>query len=458
MSNLYLLLIVLILILIIILLLMRIYKLKWAFYTILVFITILLLFEISLIFGEQNNNNINIVESRIIKELNSKYLGTNDTSKVSYKYKDINNLIKNLSYFEPQMNKITVLENGQDTYSSLFNRVNNAKEYIHIEDFILRDDRIGEKFIDLLINKAKEGVEVKLIIDGFGINIKRAKLKEMKDSGVDIIISKPKVYSALTGNLNNRDHRKIFIIDGRVAFTGGINIGDEYLGKNPEVGYWRDTDVMIEGSCVKQLEIIFIANWMINKGSNLNIDKYFGRKDAVSDQLCQVVSGSSVDGINSIEYLYISLINSAQKSILISTPYLVLNKNTYQAIMSAYLRGVDIRIIVPPYADNKTIYKCTKTFADELSRKGIAVYKYNKGFIHSKRMVIDNDIAVVGTANFNNRSTGLDYENILVLYDQKAVADILKGLNSDLNDSSMNISNNKRSIIDDIFLFISPVF
>ena len=397
-------------------------------------------------FGKKSINQNNEIANNFAKQLNSKYLssGNNILSNFPSEYTNLMNLIKNTSGFTPTYNNIQILQNGENTYKSLFNELNNAQSNINIEDFILKDDEIGMQFQQILINKAKQGVKVKMIIDGLGIKVKNSALKKLRESGVEICIFNKVVSSIFTGKLNNRDHRKIFIIDGKVAFTGGLNIGNEYLGKDPKIGYWRDTDIRIEGDAVKQLQCIFLSSWYVNSMKKIEDSAYFPKSSGKYNQIVQTINGTYNMGESNIEYYYINLINNAKNNIDITTPYLVLNEKTYTAIMSAQLKGVQISIIIPSHGDSKTAYKATLYYANKLASKGINIYKYSKGFIHSKIIIIDEKIASIGTANFNNRSMKTDYDNCLLIYDLNTAKNLKQHFLEDINNSSiLNTSENR---------------
>lgn len=349
-----------------------------------------------------------------IKEVNIKY-PISASNQVPPQYNSISNIIEKLSFLKPtDNNNASILQNGNNIYNTLFAEMNNAKSHIHIEDFIIRNDETGKKFKDILMKKSSQGVKVRLIVDAFGSKLNSSTITKLKKSGIEVVTNGPILKSLFQGNFNNRDHRKIYIIDGKIAFTGGINIGNEYLGYNPKIGYWRDTDIMLTGDSVKQLQSVFLSDWYAHTGQKIFDSLYFPKLNTDTNATIQIATGYPA-GENPIEYTYLALVNSAQKSIFIETPYLTLDDPIFKALSSAALRGISIIIIIPSKPDEKIAYSSTLQNADKLSDFGIKIYKYPT-FIHSKLVIIDGNVASIGTVNFNNRSMHLDLEDSAIIY------------------------------------------
>lgn len=457
MEKIYLSYIIIILIFLITSILLLKFKNKYLNIILCIILLLSIVFGCTFIWGNITFYRQNIDAVNYIKELSNKYLSTNEV-----KLDNIQRFISNSSYFYPTYNNIEILENGDNVYKSLFSDIASAKNHIHIEDFILEEDKTGMDFIALLTAKSLQGVKVRIIIDAYGMKLKKSTLKSMQKSGIEVCISNPRYKSVLTGMINNRDHRKIFIIDGKTAFMGGINIGDEYLGIDSKIGYWRDTDIRVSGEGVKQLQCIFLASWYINNATKIDDNSLFPPEIDKYKQLSQTVNGYHINDFHSMEQLYLNLINSAVKSIYITTPYLILNEKIYSSIICAKLKGIDIKIIIPPNSDSYIAYKSTNYYANKLVSSGINLYVYNKGFIHSKIIIIDNKVASIGTANLNNRSLNLDYENCMVIYGTDTVNTEVAHFNENLASSSIakiqtKTKNVFESAVQKIAVFFSPL-
>lgn len=372
-----------------------------------------------------------------IKELNIRYPIT-PSIQIPPQYSQISRTIEEISFLKPtDNNKAAILQNGNKTYDVLFAEMNNAKHHIHIEDFIIRNDETGKKLQEILIKKASQGIKVRLLADAVGFKLNGSSIRKLQKSGVQIVLKSPILQSLFQGDINNRDHRKIYIIDGKTAFTGGVNIGSEYLGKNPKIGYWRDTDIMLTGDAVNQLQGVFLASWYANTGQKIFDSSYYPQFKTGIKETVQIAAGFPVKE-NPIEYAYLALINSAQRGIFIETPYLNLDESVFKAISCAVLRGVNVVIIIPSKPDEKTAYSLTLQNADKLAGFGVKIYKY-PAFIHSKVIIIDGAVASLGTVNLNNRSMHLDMEDTAILYGDSLLDSLNKTFQDDLSRSKLFI-------------------
>ena len=324
-------------------------------------------------------------------------------------------------------NDIQVYFAGEEFFSDLKKEIANAKKFINMEYFIFQFDGIGKEIADLLIKKAKEGVEVNLIIDG--VNLANQKLSRyFKNTGVHLYLFFRTYIPIFNIRINYRDHRKVTIIDNRVAFVGGMNIGDEYLGKG-KIGYWRDTSVKIYGDIVSTFEKEFYFSMSIVKNKFLKDEKTSNevslKYEEEDNVYMQVISSGPNYEFPAIRDNYIKLIQEARKSVFIQTPYFVPDDLLLDTLKSAVLSGIDVKIMIPNKADHPFIYWINQYYVAELLRLGANIYRYENGFIHSKTILVDEEVVSVGTCNFDYRSFYLNFEINLNIYN-KDVANSFK--------------------------------
>ena len=324
-------------------------------------------------------------------------------------------------------NDIEAYFTGKEFFSNLKKEIANAKKFINMEYFIFQFDGIGKEIADLLIKKANEGVEVNLIIDG--VNLANFKLKRyFKNTGVNLYLFFRTYIPLFNVRINYRDHRKVTIIDNRVAFVGGMNIGDEYLGKG-KIGYWRDTSVKIYGDIVSSFEKEFYFSLSIVKNKYLRDEKISNeislKYEEEDNVYMQVISSGPNYEFPAIRDNYIKLIQEARKSVFIQTPYFVPDDLLLDTLKSAVLSGIDVKIMIPNKADHPFIYWINQYYVGELLRLGANIYRYENGFIHSKTILVDEEVVSVGTCNFDYRSFYLNFEINLNIYN-KEVANSFK--------------------------------
>ena len=318
-------------------------------------------------------------------------------------------------------NDIQLYFTGKEFFSNLKKEIANAKKFINMEYFIFQFDGIGKEIADLLIKKANEGVEVNLIIDG--VNLANFKLKRyFKNTGVNLYLFFRTYIPLFNVRINYRDHRKVTIIDNRVAFVGGMNIGDEYLGKG-KIGYWRDTSVKIYGDIVSSFEKEFYFSLSIVKNKYLRDEKISNeislKYEEEDNVYMQVISSGPNYEFPAIRDNYIKLIQEARKSVFIQTPYFVPDDLLLDTLKSAVLSGIDVKIMIPNKADHPFIYWINQYYVGELLRLGANIYRYENGFIHSKTILVDEEVVSVGTCNFDYRSFYLNFEINLNIYNKE---------------------------------------
>ena len=332
-------------------------------------------------------------------------------------------------------NKMELFTDGTAKFDSFMEDLRNAKEYIFIEYYIIRNDNLGNEFMDLLTQKVKEGVEVRLLTDAFG-NGKGPKMgiKKFREAGGKFAMFHKTITLLFSPKKNNRNHRKIAVIDGKVSYVGGYNIGDEYLGKGP-FGYWRDTALRIEGAAHAICVVRMIADW--NYCSHDKIEdtlKYLRRSEHVGNDAMQLVSGGpDIPYDNPVQFQYEGMMQYAQERLYIHTPYLAPNDAVMETLRTAALRGVDVRIIVPDKPDHPGVFWNTMSSANKLMKYGIRVYLYHNGFIHSKAIVADGKIGSVGSANLDDRSLRLNFETNVQVYSERICKELEEAFIKDLD-------------------------
>jgi len=373
----------------------------------------------------------------IQKEL-VEYLPPIRNKKNEYISKYLMNLLLNNSNAPFSINnKVEALANGSNTYFRMLKDIKEAKESIHFEFFIIKNDGIGNEFKKALIKKAKEGLEVRVIYDSVGCwKLGKEYITDLKSSGAQVYAFAPVLFPLLSRDLNYRNHRKIIVIDGKIGFTGGLNIGDEYLGKNDFLGFWRDTHLRLVGESVNSLQEIFIKDWEMVSKEYIDHPRYFNKfKEIVGDSLIQIVSSGPDSDWQCIMKAYFMMIAKAQKRVWINTPYLVPEKSLRIGLITAALSGVDVRIIIPNKPDHYFVYWASRDNIEELLRAGVKIYTYEKGFIHSKIILVDSIVGTVGTANLDYRSLEINYEVNAFIYDENIVNDLEKHYMRDLKHS-----------------------
>lgn len=354
----------------------------------------------------------------------------------------VNLLLRNAHAPFTRRNKAEVLSDGKKAFDSMFAEMEKAQNHIHLEYYIIRDDNVGQRLKDILIRKAQAGVEVKVIYDAVGAwELSKKFLRELKENGVKIEPFLPVVLPLINNKLNYRNHRKITVIDGKVGFLGGLNIGDEYLGHHPRLGKWRDTHLRLKGSSVHFLQVIFLLDWEFVTKERLVGPQYFP-EDAVrgmepqQGKIIQIAASGPDSDWESIRQSYFAMINSAVRSINITTPYLVPDEGILLALKTAALSGVDVKIILPGKPDHKIVYWASQSYFEELLEAGIEIYLYRPGFIHAKIISVDGEVASLGSANLDMRSFQLNFEVNAMLYNKDLVARLDKDFARDLSQST----------------------
>ena len=320
-----------------------------------------------------------------------------------------------------QDNCVKIFTDGQSKFAALLDSIQQAKDHIHLLYYILRNDELGRKIVQALIAKAKEGVKVKVLYDDVGSpRLDRKLLRPLKEAGGEIAAFFPSKIPYVNIRLNYRNHRKIVIIDGKVGYIGGYNIGNEYLGTNKQIGSWRDTHLKITGSAVQSLQAQFCLDWNLSSASQLTFcHSNFPSLDIQGDVGLQIVSSGPNSELQQIKDAYLKMIYTARESIYLQTPYFVPDEGFLTALKIAAMSGVDVRIMIPQKADHRFITWASSSYLGELLKSGVKCYLYKTGFLHAKTIVVDNKIASVGTANIDIRSFKLNFEINAFIYDTR---------------------------------------
>lgn len=324
-------------------------------------------------------------------------------------------------------NYVEILTDGTEKFKVLLDDIRHAQNHVHIEYYTFYNDQIGNQVRAALEEVARRGVEVRVIYDSFGSRgtthqfFKR--LEALGGRAEPFFgTKKAPIHSP---RLNYRDHRKIVVIDGRIGYIGGFNIGDQYLGRKPKFGYWRDTHLRVQGNAVIALQSQFLMDWnatVKNTRHNQQVsyqDQYFPLISNVGHTSMQIVSSGPDSEKEAIKLGYFKMINNARKYIYIQTPYLIPDDAIIEALMVAQMSGVEVRIMIPAFPDHPFVYRATEYYAKHLTDLGIKVYKYHHGFLHAKTVVVDDQVASVGSANLDFRSFKLNFEANAFLYGEQ---------------------------------------
>ncbi|MEK3683716.1 cardiolipin synthase [Paenibacillus sp. FSL R10-2736] len=324
-------------------------------------------------------------------------------------------------------NDIVIYSDGHQKFDALFEDIRSARTEINIQYYIIQPDALGRKLRDALTRKAEEGVKVRLLYDEVGSKrIAPGFFKELRAAGGEVEVFFPSLLRPLNFRINNRNHRKLCIIDGMTAYIGGFNVGDEYLGLDKKFGYWRDTHLRITGNAVNHIQGRFILDWhqagKHKRGDYEEFSFYTGGHTGTSP--VQIITSGPNSETEHLKNMYIKLILSARKSVYIQTPYFIPDTSFMDACKIALLSGVDLRIMIPNKPDHPFVYWATWAYAGDLLNYGAKILLYENGFLHAKTIVADGEVASVGTMNIDSRSFRLNFEVNAIVYDRQVAAQL----------------------------------
>lgn len=330
---------------------------------------------------------------------------------------------------------------GQSAFKSLLDDIKNAKKSIHLEFYILANDKTGKKLKNLLLEKVEQGVEVRVLYDAIG-SFKTSKImfKKIIKKGGEVAQFFPPFLNIklLNFKANHRNHRKICVIDGKIGYTGGLNIRDDHLGKVKRLSPWRDTTVRLKGEIVASLQNVFLSDWRFATKDKSDVSKYLNKKyfcsenkNKVNKLPMQIITSGPNDNADSIKICIEKMINNAKKSIKIQSPYFIPDDAIYGAIKLALLSGVKVSVMIPQKTDHWYVHYASLGYVNDLLKYGLKVYVY-KGFIHSKVVLCDDEIITLGSCNIDIRSFSLNFEDNLVLFDKNKTLEYSKYFEEDI--------------------------
>jgi cardiolipin synthase len=336
-------------------------------------------------------------------------------------------------------NRVTLLLNGEEKFAQVLDALEGARHHIHIEYYIFEDDQIGNALKEVLIRKAREGVQVRFIYDDFGSrSIRRTVVPQLRAAGVQAYPFHKILFVALANRLNYRNHRKIIVIDGCTAFTGGINVSDRYINYpgQPDRLYWRDTHLRIDGAGSYYLQYVFLCDWNFCAAEKLLPDQSFfcptPREPADDGAIVQIGASGPDSRLPTLLYAFLQVISLAERELLITTPYFIPNDSLLDAILIAALSGVSVKLLVPGKSDSRLVNAAAYSYYSDLLNAGVEIYRYRKGFVHAKTLVADGRLAAVGTANLDNRSFDMNFEVVAFVYDTALAGQLGRAFHEDL--------------------------
>ncbi len=334
-------------------------------------------------------------------------------------------------------NDAKLLIDGEDTFKAIFEGIAEAKDYILVQFYILRDDDLGQQLKDALIERANNGVRVYVLYDELGSkDLSEKYSQELRDAGAQIAPFNTTQGDGNRFRLNFRNHRKIVVVDGHTAYVGGHNVGDEYVHKHPTLTPWRDTHVQLSGPVVQCIQVPFLEDWIWATGETPKLDwDPEGVEGGKTAAAC--IPTGPADKLETGTLFFLHAINSAEKRLWIVSPYFVPDEQLMSALQLAALRGVDVRILIPQNPDQIMVYLSSMSYFEEAEEAGIKIYRYQPGFLHQKVFLVDDDIAAVGTANLDNRSMRLNFEITMLLMGREIARDVEKMLIDDFANSKL---------------------
>ncbi|MDE7374136.1 MAG: cardiolipin synthase, partial [Odoribacter sp.] len=350
-------------------------------------------------------------------------------------------LLNNSKALLTRFNRIQVLHNGEETFQALFQALEDARKFIHLEYYIIAEGRLTARLKDILLRKAREGVEIRIIYDDVGSwSLSKEFIREVRKAGIQIYPFLPVRFHHFANKANYRNHRKIAVIDGKTGFVGGLNIADRYVDGLPNIGIWRDTHLKVEGEAVTSLQVVFLIDWyFVRQELLLNKNEYLPYIQMDNHVLVQTVASGPDSDWASIQQTYFTLINMAKRYVFISTPYFMPGETTLNSLKTAAMSGVDVRLLLPHKSDSRLTHWCTRSYVQELLEAGVKIYWYRKGINHCKVIIVDGQVASVGTANMDLRSFEQNFEVSLIIYDREVVKELATDFIKDLQESTNEV-------------------
>ncbi len=334
-------------------------------------------------------------------------------------HKIVSLITKNSNFKPSSGNKVKLLKNGKITFEAIFEALQNAEHFIYLEYYIFEEGKLTTELLNLFEAKIKKGVRIYILYDGIGsLSLSTSYIKKLNQIGVHTNKFLPIRFGKFISSINYRNHRKIIVIDGKIAFTGGINVSDKYVKGDPDLGMWYDMHLQIKGPAVNSLKAIFALDWYLVSmdDSILNVS-YFTENLNVGNSSVQIVRSGPDDDFSSTQQMYFSIINEAKKYVYIANPYIIPGESILDALKVAALSGVDVRLLLSEKSDSSIVKWCVRSYFERLLQAGVQIYLFPDGFLHSKTIVSDDTISSVGTTNLDIRSFEQNYEVNAVIYD-----------------------------------------
>ena len=378
-------------------------------------------FVMYIVFG-QNYTKRRFMSKRMYSKIKTRPLAEINPNELTHypsKYIDLIKLLRNSNQAQLLYgSSVEFFVTGRDKFDALFRDLDKATQHIHIEYYAWDDDVIGNLLKDLLIKKSGQGVKIRVIVDGVGSwRVKNSFYEQMRSAGIEVEEFMKVKFPMFTSHVNYRNHRKVVVIDGQVGYTGGMNVADRYIN-GPSWGNWRDTHIRIEGKGVQGLQSVFLIDWFMVSKSLITARKYFPPLENFGDNIMQVVSSGPYSSAREILQGFMQAIFGAESYIYIQTPYFIPPESLSEALIAASIRGVDVRLMVPRKSDTLLVQLASRSYFKKLLIAGVKVYFYEPGFLHSKLIVIDDALTMIGSANLDVRSFEQNLEVVTFVYNE----------------------------------------
>ncbi len=345
-------------------------------------------------------------------------------------------------------NEAKIFTDANETFNTLFESISKAKIFVLVQFYIIRDDNLGKRLADCLIERATAGIIVRVIYDDIGSSrLSKKYIKRLRDAGVQITaFNQRHKFLRLYGpmRINYRNHRKIVVIDGCEAWVGGFNIGDEYMGKSPIFGAWRDTQVQVRGPAALSCALVFREDWEWATGEKILLNPLEHNKQRGNEAVLVMPTGPA-DSLEDCAIAFTEMIGRARNKLWIVSPYFVPGIDIQTALYAAAMRGVDIRILLPKKADHLLVWLASYAHADKMNNHGVQIYRYQKGFLHQKIILVDNEIAGIGTVNFDNRSFSINFEVTLWFTDKNFISNVEEMLIKDFSNAKITTKDDLKN-------------
>lgn len=402
-------------------------------------------------------------QSRLLKKPLAEFQAQDDYQAPPH-YSRLISLFANLNRSLPfERNRVQVYTNSVSMLQSLLHEIRQAKSHIHLEFYIFADDAVGRLVRDMLIEKAREGLEVRVIYDDMGCwHVPHRFFEEMRETGIEVRSFLKVRFPRFTSKVNYRNHRKIVVIDGRVGFVGGMNLAERYV-RGVEWGVWRDTHLMLEGKAVHGLQAAFLQDWYFVDRTFVTAARYFPKTENRGNALIQIVTSEPVGLWREIMLGLSMAILNARKYFYIQTPYFLPTETILAAMQTAAQAGVDMRLMLPERADNRITHFASCSYIADTLRAGVKIYFYKKGFLHSKLMVSDDELSTVGSTNLDFRSFEHNFEVNAFIYDTETALEMREIFLQDQRNSEQVLLKNwikrpwHRKVAESVIRLLAPL-